>query len=267
MKRAFIIVRFDRMKNHDLAILCKNIIQIMGKFDTEQLQLKLPYERFSKLKPLIKNLEPKYRKMPQTRDMEALRKRQEELVTAMLLHLKAIERANFDDQQDDLRHCKDLLRKLFRKFVHQGMSDRICEIADMETCLRTYEEFRSAVTSLGLNRYLNALKELNSQYYQKRMERSNEQEKLPQAGITPPSKEEVISELRFLLQSIDVTAATHPESDYSELIELINIQLTKARAQLRNLASRRKTAKEKEEKKKKNKPEENTENTENAEEK
>ena len=249
MKRAFITVRFDRMKNHDLAILCKDIIRALKDVDIKQLQLNVSLERFELTKPLLKNLQPKYRKLPQTKDMEALRKRQEELVTAMLLHLKAIERANFEDQQHDLTHCKYLLRKLFRKFVHQGMSDRICEIRDMETCLNTMDDFRIAVGALGLIRYLNTVSEVSNHYNTKFMERSNARAKEPEAGITTPSKEEVISELRFLLQSIDVTAATHPENDYSKLIERINYNLTKARAQLRNLASRRKTAKAKAEKK------------------
>jgi len=251
MKRAFITVRFDRMKNHDFAILCKDIIQSMEQFDTEQLQLNISLERFKKMTPLIKNLAPKHRKLSQTKDMDALRKRQEELVTAMLLHLKAMERANFEDQQQDLLHCKYLLRKLFRKFVHQGMAMRYDEISDMQKCLTTVENFRNAVTSLGLLRYLNTIAELKKQLEAKRLERSNEAGKLPEAGITIPSKEEIISELRFLLQSIDVTAATHPENNYSVLIELINIHLTKARAQLRNLASRRNTAKAKADKKQK----------------
>jgi Family of unknown function (DUF6261) len=249
MKRAFITVRFDRMKNHDLAILCKDIIRALKNVDTEKLQLNVSFERFEQTKPLLKNLEPKYRKLPQTKDMEALRKRQEQLVTAMLLHLKAIERASFEDQQHDLKHCKYLLRKLFGKFVHQGMSDRTCEIRDMETCLKTMDDCRIAVSALGLLRYLNTLSEVSEDYNTKFMERSNARAKEPEAGITIPSKEEVISELRFLLQSIDVTAATHPENDYSKLIEIINYDLTKARAQLRNLASRRKTAKAKAEKK------------------
>ena len=97
--------------------------------------------------------------------------------------------------------------------------------------------------------YLNAISDLKMQLENKWLERLNEKGKLPEPGITIPSKEEVISELRFLLQSIDVTAATHPENDYSILIENINYELTKARAQLRNLASRRKTAKAKAEKK------------------
>ena len=253
MKRAFITVRFDRMKNHDLSTLCKDILQSMEEFDTEQLQLSVSLERFKHTKPLIKNLARKQRKMPQTKDMETLRKRQEELVTAMLLQLKAIERANFDDQQQDLLNCKYLLRALFGKFVHQSMAMRYDEISDMQKCMQTENNFRNAVTSLGLLRYLNAIDDLKKQLEAKQLERSGKQAKLPEAGISIPSKEEIISELRFLLQSIDVTAATHPENDYTALIELINIHLTKARAQLRNLTSRRNTAKAKAEKKQKNK--------------
>jgi hypothetical protein len=250
MKHAFITVRFDRMKNLDLLILCNDIIKTMENVDTGQLQLNVSLDRFKQMKPLIRNLEPKFRKMTQTKTMEGLRKRQDELVTAMLLHLKAIERAAFDDQMHDLLQCKDLLRKLFRKFVHQGMIKRNAEITDMEIYMETEDDFRNAVTSLGLIRYLNTISDLKVQINDKWFERSNEKKKQPLPGVTLPSKEKVISELRFLLQSIEVTVATHPENDYNKLIKLINIELTDARAQLRNLASRRITAKAKAEKKK-----------------
>jgi hypothetical protein len=250
MKHAFITVRFDRMKNLDLLILCNDIIKSIEDVDTEQLQLSVSLNRFKQMKPLIRNLEPKFRKMAQTKTMEALRKRQEVLVTAMLLHLKAIERAAFDDQMHDLLQCKDLLRKLFRKFVHQGMIKREAEIRDIETYLETEDDFRNAVTSLGLIRYLNDISDLKVQLTDQWFQRSDEKKKQPRPGVTLPSKEKIISELRFLLQSIEVTAATHPENDYSHLITQINIDLIDARAQLRNLASRRKTAKTKAEKKK-----------------
>ena len=250
MKRAFITVRFDRMQNMDLLILCHNIISCLETSNTEQLQLTVSLERFKKIESLLYNLEPKQRKLPHTKTIMSLRKRQDELVTALLLHLKAIERAAFDDQAHDLLYCKNQLRKLFKKFVHQGMASRNTEVRDMETCLETEEEFRNAVTALGLLRYTTAISELKKQQDDEWLKRSHVKGKQPRPGITLPSKETVISELRFLLQSIDVTAATHPEIDYKLLITLINEQLLESRAQLRNLASRRKTAKEKAEKKK-----------------
>jgi len=250
MKRAFITVRFDRMQNMDLRILCKNIISCLEKSNTEQLQLNASHERFKKIVPLLDNLTPKRRKLPHTNTIMSLRKRQEELVTALLLHVKAIERAAFEDQMHDLLYCKNLLRKLFKKFVHQGIATRNTSIIDLETVLKTEADFRNAVISLGLLRYIDTISELKKQIESQTTERNIEKGKQPQTGVTIPSKEEVISELRFLLQSIDVTAATHNENDYTLLIREINEYLTEDRAQLRNLTSRRKTAKEKAKKKK-----------------
>jgi hypothetical protein len=69
--------------------------------------------------------------------------------------------------------------------------------------------------------------------------------KRPAPGITIPSKEHIIGELRLFLQTVEITAITHPETDYKPLISIINVLLTEARAQLRNLATRRKTTKAK----------------------
>ena len=53
------------------------------------------------------------------------------------------------------------------------------------------------------------------------------------------AKAELISEMRLLLQCIDVTALNYPDKDYSKLIAKINYELKTERAQLRNLQTRR----------------------------
>ena len=55
MKRAFITVRFNRMKNHDSAIQCKDINYALKDVDTKQLQFNVSLERFEKMKTQLRS--------------------------------------------------------------------------------------------------------------------------------------------------------------------------------------------------------------------
>jgi len=250
MKKAFITVRFDRMQNIYLKVLCQQIISEVEKYNSEQFQLDVIVKRFKQTEPLLKNLSQKYRKMPQTATIETLRKRQEVVVSSMLQHLKAVKRVEFDDQKTDVNNCFHIILKHFKNFVHEGMRARNGIINSLQLHLKSNSNLGNAIQALGLYRYIDAILDLKLQMNSKKLERTNLKLQQPRPGVTLPSKAEIISELRFMLQSIDVIAATHPENDYRQLISSINQYLTEARAQLRNLASRRKTAKAKEEKKK-----------------
>ena len=162
-----------------------------------------------------------------------------------MLHLKAIERAKFPSQLEDFSTCNGLIRKLFRNFVHDGMASRTMQVTDLKASMEKYKEFSDAILSLGLGVYVETIFEIDSELKTLFEERLNEKGKLPKVGITEPSKEEVIRELRLLLQSIEVAAATHPEIEYKSFVDAINYKLTKARAQLRNTTTRRQNAKEK----------------------
>ena len=59
MFQSFITVRYDRMQNLDLAILCKDIIHLINAENAKGLELDKSFERFNKITALLKFLQPK----------------------------------------------------------------------------------------------------------------------------------------------------------------------------------------------------------------
>jgi len=250
MKSPFIIVRFDRMKNADLSALCSYIISTFDLVDGKTLLLEPAFNRFRKQEPLLNNLNPKYRKLPHTKRITELRKRMDNLIGGLLLNVKALKRADLPGQHTEIIATEKYLRKLFKNYIHLRIITKDSLVNTLRHEIAKKEDLYAYFGKLGLMLYADTIEELNYEIDNQKNERYDYKRQLPEPGITIPSKEEIISELRLLLQSITITVITHPENDYEFLINYINALLTEARAQLRNLASRRKTAKEKE----KNKP-------------
>lgn len=241
MKSQFIKVRYDRMKNEELLALYHLIMNHLESYDAKQLDLSMAFDRFCQQEETLQNLRRKQRKLPQTAQIVVLRKQNDKLVSALLLHLKALKQAEFDDQKLEIQISYDWTRKLFKNFVHEGRFTKNGKLNALLQMMKQDKAMRVAYEKLGLMRYIQQIEKVKSQITENTEKNKAEKRLRPAAGVTIPSKEHVTDELRLLLQTIEITAITHPETDYTSLIRIINLLLTEARAQLRNLATRRKT--------------------------
>jgi hypothetical protein len=245
MKNIFIKLRFDRMKNGDIHALCNWLMVVFGLFDAKALDLEQTFARFKELETSLTHLNPKKRKLSQTEELKALRKRQDDLVTALLLHTKALKRANFKDYEQDVNFCYKVTLSIFKNYIHEDISNKASKMHDFKGRLGLRTEYYSGFEKMGLLRYADALETIETQIDKQTRERKKEKEARPPVGIALPTKEHAIEELRLLLNSIEIKHLTQSATDYKPLISLINGYLKESRGQLRNLASRRKTAKEK----------------------
>ena len=250
MRNIFIKLRFDRMKNGDIHALCNRLMVVFGLYDAKALDLEQAFARFKELEPSLTNLNPKKRKLPQTEELKALRKRQDDLVTALLLHTKALKRANFEDYEKDAKTCYNVTYSIFKNYIHEDIDNKASKMYAFKGQLNLKSEYYFGFEKMGLLRYAEALETIETQIDKQTRERKKEKEARPPVGIALPTKEHAIEELRLLLNSIEIKHLTQPATDYKPLIGLINGYLIECRGQLRNLASRRKTAKEKLEAKK-----------------
>ena len=238
------------MKNGDIHALCNRLMVVFGLYDAKALDMEETFARFKELEPSLTNLNPKKRKLPQTEELKALRKRQDDLVTALLLHTKALKRAHFEDYQKDANTCYNVTYSIFKNYIHEDIDNKASKMYAFKGQLNLKSEYYFGFEKMGLLRYAEALETIETQIDKQTRERKKEKEARPPVGIALPTKEHAIEELRLLLNSIEIKHLTQPATDYKPLIGLINGYLIECRGQLRNLASRRKTAKEKLEAKK-----------------
>jgi len=251
MSKTFIKVRFDRMHNGEFLALCKSLMQSIEKYDLNALGLEDTFRNFKgRVNPLLPQLKVKQRKMPQSDPITDLRKRLNDLVTALLLYVKSLKRAAFREQADSINQCSGYIRSNFKDFVHQGVFTQSGLLYNLKNELDRNEEMTKACEELGIMRFIQEINVTREKIKELENDRTKTKLSQPEAGATLIAKDQLISELKYLLLSIERQILTHPETDHTFIVNLINSYLIEARAQLRNLASRRKTAKAKAEKKK-----------------
>ena len=243
-------MRYDRMKNIEFKVLCQDIMELTELYDGEEMHLTNTFQRFAEQKKLLANLSRKQRKMSQSKEIIILRKRLEDMVSALLLNIKSLKRAQFEFQEEEIKLVYAATRLQFENYIHEGVFSKDGNMNGLLRELKMNQEFYNAYQHLGLIKFTDAFASILQQITELSEIRRVDKRKLPPVGITIPSKETITNELRFFLISIEMTAKTHPEINYDDLIYHINALLTKARGYLRNLASRRVTAKTKAEKKK-----------------
>ncbi len=252
MSKPFIKVRFDRMHNDEFGILCMNILKTIEKSEFSTLGLEDTFSNFKgRIEPLLKLLEAKERKMPQSDSIIELRKRLNELVTALLLYVKSLERAAFSEQAESIKHCSVFIRFNFKKFVHEGVFTQNGLLDNLNKILNQNEEMKKSCEQLGIMRFVEEISVTRKKIKELENDRTKTKLSQPKAGAALTAKEQLISELKYMFIYIERQMLTKPQTNYSALAGLINTYLIEARAQLRNLATRRKTAKAKAEKKKK----------------
>ena len=240
MQQNFINIRLDRLKYADLSLLYRGIEHIISEFDGEDLHLKIPFARYSEKSALLKSLETKDRSKYYADEYAKQLKRSDELVSALLLHLKALNRAAFPESLYIAESVYKFIRKALGNFVHVGADKKK---AALDVILWNFNPkqnswYEDAVT-LGISRYFEELS-----LVREKLDSIENAEKEARKGQAKSSeaikaKAELISEMRLLLQCIDVTALNYPDKDYSKLIAKINYELKTERAQLRNLQTRR----------------------------
>ena len=238
MEKNFIKVRFDRLQNSQLKLLYSEIVTHLDLFDADTLHLGISFVRFRDQVAVLDNLSKKTRKQPQTESILKLWKQMDDLISALLLHTKALKRANFDDIQLEVKTVYITVQKSFKNVIHGGVVNKELKIKFFLIELNKKEQTYSAFQKLGLMRYADAFVTIRQEIDKLTHNRIDYKLEQPAAGITIPSKAHIISELRLFLHVIEVLSITHPETDYRELISLINLTLSTFRTQFRNLGTR-----------------------------
>ena len=246
MKSLFITVRFDRMKNSDIQALYLQLISISNFTKTTIPDLISAINRLEEQKPLTKVLETKPRKQLHTAEITKLRTATDKLVAAILLHIKALSHAQFDEDTNALSIVKGRLTKLFKNYNKKIITEKGMNRYTLNSYLKYSSNFSAAITHLGLMRFLNKLNATDAEIDRLVELQKIAQQDQPAPNTTQPTKEKLIGEIRFYLRTIDMYLLTHPEAVENEIVNLTNHLLKTARTQLRNTTTRRLRRKDKE---------------------
>ena len=124
MKSNFITIHLDRLKYSDIDLLYRAIQDIILQLDAESLHLTVAFTRYCNQTEKLTGLEYKVRTKLFRENYANELKRLDELVSALLLHLKALKRADFPEFRFEVESINKFMRKELGNFVHVGADNK-----------------------------------------------------------------------------------------------------------------------------------------------
>ncbi|MFZ4726782.1 MAG: DUF6261 family protein [Paludibacter sp.] len=245
MKSAFIKLRFDRLKIIELKSLYQSIVYFLKSIDQNELHLEWATNHLIKQEVLVDNLRTKTRKLPLTDEIAHLHKVRDNLMSALILNSKALVRAGFNDFQQIDKRIFSLVYDTIQYDIHERLTIKDRKIDNLIRTVKEDEQMRMDFELLGLIRYIKALEDNKKQIAEQKKNRRMKMKANP-VGFALKNKNQLIAEIQTFITAFNLNIIQHPEIDYSQTVRIIDSLMINCRGQLRNRASRRKTAQEKE---------------------
>lgn len=245
MKSSFIKLRFDRLKITELKSLYQSIVNFLKSIDQNELHLEWATNHLIRQEVLLDNLRTKSKKLPLTDEIAHLHKVRDNLMCALILNSKALLRAGFDDFQKTDKRIFNLVYNTIQYDIHERLTIKDRKIDNLIRTVKEDDQARIDFELLGLTRYLKALEDNKKQIAENKKNRRMKMKVNP-VGFSLKNKIQLIAEIQTFITAFNLTVIQHPEIDYYHTIRVIDSLMIECRAQLRNRATRRKTAQAKE---------------------
>lgn len=243
-------VPLSRLFNEEIPIFMKEAIEVFEQYpNLEELSLHTEFDMLVKQLPAAQTLETSYGKHRLTQELRELHKKRLKYASLINMYVKAM--MNVDDEKTQL--IASIARTLSKEqLAYLGQHSRAYAGARLSQFFYILEtesnkELLNAFKELGLQPYLNELKETNIEYNRVFNERKNNIEQRPPTG-DPRIRRESLRIIRLVLDKISSNQIIYTDNDYSEIIHELNIQLTSysKRIKTRIATNKRRARKKKE---------------------
>lgn len=233
--------RFDRMKNDQLQKICTDLIRLRDKFDFKAMHLEGAFGVIQKSNVLTKNFQPHKANAALNSRIDEHRKRLDDLVSGLHLNIKGLSKACFKEDTDVMAHVEITAKSMLADFNQVNLLKKTSRLMDLTRIRQTDHPLNEPYTRLHLMRYVVEIENTFTRLKELESRRTKEKRQVPKGGGVQ-SKEALVFNLKLFMQSIQHATVLHPETDYRYLIAMIREITIPHMAQVRNLATRRKTA-------------------------
>lgn len=229
-------IGFSRLKKLEVQFLASSVIGIVEKHDPETLHIKEIFDILVEHEPQIKLLKIGYGPHPITSDLGTLRKRRNAYAQGMIDRINTIERTKEGGMESALKVAKPIVFRYLQSLSRN--SEKIIR----QTLIQFFDLFgesaslQTAMTTLGLQSHIDGLQsvvcEIDEQYELRRESISAR----PKAK-TPDIVAVVRTVIQDLFKQIEVAQIKHQELDYTSLIDELNLEIARAKAEVKARAS------------------------------
>ena len=237
MKSLFITIGLDRMKNMDVVTLYHSLITYTKRY-TSNTDLLKAVAKLELNKSKSEVLHPKQRKQPLTAEITKLRAANDKLIVAIQYQLKALHNAGFEEEKSTLSKWEKSFAKELKSYKRKLIQEKEVIHYTLNRWAQR-ENNKADFKLLGLTRYIDRLNQTDVQINALLAKQKAILSTRPAPNTTIPTKEKLISEIRFFLRTIEMHLLIDPELNEKNVVDMINVLLKEYRAQLRNTTTRR----------------------------
>ena len=225
-------IGFSRLKKLEVQFLASSVIEIVEKYDPETLNIKEIFDKLVEQTPQIDLLRVAYGPHPITSDLNMLRTRRDAFAQDVINQMKTAERAKESGKEDALKVAKPVLLRYLKTLSRKSEKSIRQTLIQFFDLVNTNEDISTAINSLGLTSNLDSLRGVHSAIDRKYNSRRENISARPKEK-TPYIVSTLKVALHDMFKEIEVAQKKYPALDYTQLIDELNIEIAKAKAEVK----------------------------------
>ena len=232
MKKKILKISFSQLLKLEFQYLASSVIEIVEKHDPEALKIKEIFDILVKQKPQIKLLKVRYGPHPITLKLSNLRFSRNAYAQGMIDQLKTLERVKESGTEEALIVAKPIVIRYLQnlsKNTEKTIRQTLIQFFDV---VAEDGAFQMALETLGLLSYHDNLQSVNTAIDEQYILRRENVSARPK-DKTPDIIAAIMSDTQDLFKQIEVAQIKHPEIDYTTLIDELNNEIAKAKAEVK----------------------------------
>ena len=232
MKKKILKISFSQLLKLEFQYLASSVIEIVEKHDPEALKIKEIFDILVKQKPQIKLLKVRYGPHPITLKLSNLRISRNAYAQGMIDQLKTLERVKESGTEEALIVAKPIVIRYLQnlsKNTEKTIRQTLIQFFDV---VAEDGAFQMALETLGLLSYHDNLQSVNTAIDEQYILRRENVSARPK-DKTPDIIAAIMSDTQDLFKQIEVAQIKHPEIDYTTLIDEMNNEIAKAKAEIK----------------------------------
>lgn len=241
MKKVLVSFSFARVRKSEFPEIMNAVLAIVEKHDPTALSIVGMYNLLLELKPLLDILTVKYDGYPISKEFENQRTMRDKLLSAILSHITAIEKAGVASTAQQAGLAVPYLKRYLKGIIVVNSTVKTGRVDQLLSNLEENVEIKTALTALGLTAYFDGLKTCQQSINQGESHRreilsvrENFNSKNAQVKITYA--------ISNLLNAIELARVEHTDIDYMPLINELNVLLSSKQTMIKSRITRSKNS-------------------------
>lgn len=221
-------ILLSKLLNMEIPILIEELIEILKEHDLDELRLKDMYDLLVKQAVVVETFQSPYGKHVLTKEVGRLHKKR--LKYAILIHMQVKSLENIDDKE--IQHMAKAAMVLTGKTLTYLGRKNIKAVDEAigrffySLEADKYATAREAFVYLGLQPYLDELRDTNEEYTKLYNLRSKDIKDRPKRGDAVVRRD-TLNMMRMFFDQVNYNQRIYKEVDYGALIQVVNLILTR----------------------------------------